>query len=84
MIIGEKWVKEHYNGESEFILPEGVTIIGNGAFKGCESLEKIVLPEGVTEIGDYAFDGCGFLKSIIIPESVKSIGWGRLLCVTAL
>ena len=58
----------------EFIIPEGVTSIGRGAFSGCSSLTSVSIPEGVTSIGWGAFENCGSLTSISIPSSVTSIG----------
>ncbi len=55
-------------------IPASVKIIGNEAFSGCHSLERIVLPEGVEEIGYLAFSGCSSLKEIVLPESLKLIG----------
>ena len=55
-------------------IPEGVTEIGEGAFKGYEPLESVAIPEGVTRIGDDAFSGCVNLKSVTIPEGVTKIG----------
>ena len=48
------------------VLPAGLTQIGDSAFRGCISLERIVIPENVTYIGDYAFQGCTVLKDVII------------------
>lgn len=56
------------------IIPEGVTMIANSAFEGCD-LTEIEIPEGVTAIGDEAFYLCYELRSIKIPDSVKSIGY---------
>ena len=55
-------------------IAEGVTSIGEHAFRDCSSLTTITLPEGVTGIGEYAFYGCSSLTAIDIPESVTSIG----------
>ena len=66
-----------YNCSSNFTsvtIPEGVTSIGDYAFKGCSSLTSITIPEGVTSIGECAFYGCSSLTSITIPEGVTSIG----------
>ena len=56
------------------VIPASVTDIGEAAFSGCESLERIDIPVSVTGIGDYAFSNCTLLKSIEIPSSVTSIG----------
>ena len=55
-------------------LPASVTIIGDRAFKDCQSLPAVTIPEGVTTIGDWAFSGCWGLDSITIPASVTTIG----------
>lgn len=51
-----------------------VTVIGNGAFCGCRTLESISIPSTVITIGDEAFQGCINLGGIIIPSSVTKIG----------
>ena len=55
-------------------VPEGVTGIGHGAFRGCEGLAEIVIPQSVAFIGDWAFYGCTSLTSITVPEGVAKIG----------
>ena len=37
------------------IVEEGVTRIGNYAFKGCTNLQTITMPNSLTQIGSYAF-----------------------------
>ena len=49
---------------------EGVTGIGENAFKGCTNLEKIKVPNSVKSIGAYAFYGCTKLDYAILPDSV--------------
>jgi hypothetical protein len=62
------------NEITEYIIPEGVTSIGNSAFRNCTGLTSVTIPSSVTSIGDYAFQGCTSLTSITIPRSVTSIG----------
>ncbi len=57
------------------IIDQGVTSIGNEAFRDCESLTSITIPNSVTSIGDDAFYYCTSLTSIRIPDSVTNIGW---------
>ncbi len=56
------------------VVPEGVTIIGKNAFRGCMNLVTVTLPNSVTRIEDDAFNSCSALKSITLPEGLKSIG----------
>ncbi len=88
-VIGTNYnLKYIYNGETvtglelsgvdkevvSFTFPEGVTIIGDRAFSGCNMLETITIPTGVTSIGEDAFNYCSSLTSISIPASVVSVG----------
>ena len=62
------------NSATSYLIPEGVTSIGDYAFSNGSGLTEITIPEGVTSIGNYAFRGCSSLTSITIPEGVTSIG----------
>ncbi len=62
------------NERTSYIIPEGVTSIGENAFYNCSNLTSISIPEGVTSIGDETFAHCSKLTSIGIPEGVTSIG----------
>ncbi len=59
---------------TSLIVKNGVTSIGEYAFRDCSSLTEITIPEGVTSIGSSAFGGCSSLAEITIPEGVTSIG----------
>ena len=60
-------------GIHEVILPEGVQIIGNGAFAGCEWLKSIVIPASVRTIEAKAFKKTG-LTEIELKEGLEEIG----------
>ena len=73
MIQGE-YKKAIEAGLTHFIFPDGVTSIGEDAFRNCISLTSIEIPDSVTSIGERAFYNCSSLTSIKIPDSVTSIG----------
>ena len=51
-------------------MPEGISIIGDGAFSGCSSLIDVYIPESTRSIGGAAFKGCESLTKIRIPEGI--------------
>lgn len=57
-------------------IPDGVTKIGNCAFRGFKHLKTIKIPDSVTTIGSWAFDYCENLEEIVIPPSVTVIEEG--------
>lgn len=54
----------------DYIVPDGVTKIGIGAFHHCTSLKSVVIPKSVTLIDFSAFSCCYNLESITMPDSV--------------
>ncbi|MBQ2740894.1 MAG: leucine-rich repeat domain-containing protein [Clostridia bacterium] len=58
---------------TEFVIPDGVSTIGNYAFCQFKNLTNVVIPNSVTSIGEKAFAYCDGLTSIDIPASVISI-----------
>ncbi|MDR2049348.1 MAG: leucine-rich repeat domain-containing protein [Treponema sp.] len=66
---------------AEVAVPYGVTVIGEWAFYGCESLEAITLPTSLTTIEAWAFSGCAGLKTVALPEGLTTIGrWAFSYC----
>ena len=55
-------------------LPNGVTTIGDYAFRGCSNLALTSLPSGVTSLGEYAFYGCSNLALTSLPSGITSVG----------
>lgn len=60
------------NAKAEFLLPESLTVIEEGAFQGTVA-ETVVIPDTVKFIGDFAFADIPSLQRIVIPASVVSI-----------
>ena len=66
-----------YEGDAaEATVPDGVSEIGDGAFRNREGLRQVLLPDSVGKIGDFAFSGCAGLESVRIPDKVRSLGEG--------
>jgi len=60
--------------DSEYVISNNVTSIGDSAFRSCTSLIGVTIPNSVTSIGWSAFGYCTSLTSVTIPDSVTSIG----------
>jgi len=59
----------------ELTVPEGITAIGDGAFRGICGLKEMKLPESITAIGEGAFEKSS-VEKINIPSAVKTISRG--------
>lgn len=51
--------------ETDIVIPDDVTSIGDMAFRQCQSLKSIVLPQSIKSIGSKAFVNCFELKKLI-------------------
>jgi len=60
--------------DTSFVIPDGVTSIGNYAFYYCDSITSVTIPNSVTSIGAYAFAGCTSL-TIYCEAEAKPTGW---------
>lgn len=64
-----------YNGaDSDVDIPDGITVIGSGAFRRCTNLKRVRIPDGAVSIEKEAFIWCGELRSVTIPDTVTAIG----------
>lgn len=72
-----------YKGASGMI-PDGVRLVGNEAFRYSKSADTIILPEGVTDIGANAFVGAENLATVVLPSSLVTLGKNAFSNVTSL
>ena len=64
----------YYGTDPEPVIPEGVRVISEGAFRGRMHLKTVTLPESLEEIGETAFFKCSQLNTVRIPGRVRRIG----------
>lgn len=50
-------------GLNSYVIPSGITSVGESAFEGCGNLTNITLPKSVTLVEASAFYGCSKLQS---------------------
>ncbi len=74
-----------YSGSGGAItIPDTVTAIDAGVFKGKTNITSVTIPSTVTSIGGGAFEGCTALTTITVPGSVGSLGTGVFSGCTSL
>lgn len=56
------------NEITDYIIPDGVTLIENQAFSNSTNLVSVKIPDSVTSIGWTAFLNCNSLTSVSIPD----------------
>lgn len=61
------------NGPEKYIVPDGVTTIGAGAFMWNESIKEVNLPESLECIGESAFEECLNLETIKVNDNLTEI-----------
>lgn len=54
-------------------IGEGITSIGERAFKDYDGIRTVILPDSLREIGAYAFYNTG-IRSITLPQNLEKIG----------
>lgn len=69
--------------DTEFVIPESVTIINNCAFQECTSLPKVTINANITEIPNQCFYKCTSLAEVNIPDTVETINpWAFANCTS--
>ena len=82
LVIVNKAVIDGSTCSGDVVIPNGVTRIGNGAFR-YGTLTGITIPNSVTSIGERAFYESSLVK-ITIPNSVTDIGGSAFMSCTSL
>lgn len=78
-----KWFDYRKNIE-RVVIEDGVTNIGEQAFKNCSHITEVDISDSVTDIGKGAFCFCGSLTKVNIPENVTVIHMGTFSGCTGL
>ena len=59
-------------GITSVSLPEGISYIGEGAFRLATSLKAVNIPEGIEALEAHTFNGCPLTK-VVLPSTLKRI-----------
>lgn len=62
--------------ETDIIIPDKVTSIGDYALQKCESIKNVIVPLNLSKIGKYSFKDCSSLQTIIFSDGLTNIGIG--------
>ena len=66
------------------VIANGITNVGEDAFRACTNLTSVEIPTSVTSIEHGAFYMCNALASVNIPSNVTSIGRNSFYMCSAL
>ena len=75
VIFNKECLKSEDIKNNNFIVPEGITRIGNKCFNNYSILTNIQLPSNLKELGSNSFEKTN-ITTITIPESVTKFGYG--------
>lgn len=59
--------------DQDYVVPQGMHIIGEKAFMVCNNLKSVTIPDTVFGIERDAFYGCKKLQRVTIPDSISHI-----------
>lgn len=65
------YMPEDYKGA--YVIPDGIKVIGAGAFQFCKQMTSVTIPNSVIEIGSKAFEKCYSLRDVVIPSNVTKL-----------
>ena len=68
----------------EYSVPDGVTVICDGAFMRNANITSLTLPEGLRELEYDVFRECSRLATVSLPDSLRLIGSGAFYMCVAL
>ena len=71
------WYSYDYrNSIKKVTISDGITSIGNYAFRECRKLKAVEISSSVTEIGYNAFSYCENLVNVFLPENLQKLSAG--------
>lgn len=79
-LIEDGVLKKFYGRETQVVVPDGVKIIGENAFRGCNNMKTITIPNSVKKISDHAFHGCDCLDKFFFigtKKQAEKIDYGQ-------
>ncbi len=78
-VIENGVLKKYKGSDSDVVIPEGVTCIGDSAFSLCSELTNITIPDSVTSIGVAPFRTFrSKLKTVKASDRVFNLLWEKL------
>ena len=59
--------------KTEYVVPDGVETIADGAFQNCQTLQTVNFGDALQTIGDRAFQNCQALQAVNFGDALQNI-----------
>lgn len=73
-VIKDKVLQQYIGSSETVVIPDGINVIGAGAFCKNKTLREIIMPDSVTCVENWAFSSCTALRKVAFSKRLRITG----------